>query len=48
MHNLEKTSFMFYTSGNGITYIQVVLDDKNETVWMSQKSIAESLDKTKY
>lgn len=38
---------MFYTSGNGTTNIQVLLDDKNETVWMSQNSIAEAFDTTK-
>ena len=47
MHNLEKTDFMFYTSDSGNTNIQVILDDKNETVWVSQNSMAEIFDASK-
>ncbi|MBJ6366763.1 virulence RhuM family protein [Snuella sedimenti] len=47
MHSLENTNFMFYTSDNGTTNIQVILDDKNETVWVSQNSMAEIFDTTK-
>lgn len=47
MHNLEKTEFMFYSSDNGTTNIQVILDDRNETVWVSQNSMAEIFDTTK-
>jgi len=47
MHNLEKTDFMFYTSDSGNTNIQVILDDKNETVWVSQNSMAEIFDTSK-
>lgn len=47
MHNIENTNFMFYTSDNGTTNIQVILDDKNETVWVSQNSMAEIFDTTK-
>lgn len=32
---------MFYTSDNGTTNIQVILDDKNETVWVSQNGMAD-------
>lgn len=47
MRSLEKTDFMFYTSDSGTTNIQVILDDKNETVWVSQSSMAEIFDTTK-
>lgn len=47
MRSIENTDFMFYTSGNGTTNIQVILDDKNETVWVSQSSMAEIFDTTK-
>ncbi len=47
MHSLENTNFMFYTSDNGTTNIQVILDDKNETVWVSQNSMAEIFDTSK-
>jgi hypothetical protein len=47
MHSLENTNFMFYSSDNGTTNIQVILDDKNETVWVSQNSMAEIFDTTK-
>jgi hypothetical protein len=38
---------MFYTSDSGNTNIQVILDDKNETVWVSQNSMAEIFDASK-
>jgi len=47
MHNIENTNFMFYTSDNGTTNIQVILDDKNETVWVSQSSMADIFDTSK-
>lgn len=47
MHNLENTDFMFYSSDKGTTNIQVILDDKNETVWVSQNSMAEIFDASK-
>ncbi len=47
MYSLENTNFMFYSSDNGTTNIQVILDDKNETVWVSQNSMAEIFDTTK-
>ena len=47
MHSLENTEFMFYTSDNGTANIQVILDDKNETVWVSQNGMADIFDTTK-
>lgn len=48
MRNLEKeTKFMFYSSSEGNTAIQVVLDEENQTVWVSQNSMAEIFDTTK-
>ena len=47
MHSLENTNFMFYSSDNGSTNIQVILDDKNETVWVSQNSMAEIFEASK-
>ena len=38
---------MFYTSDNGTANIQVILDDKNETVWVSQNGMADIFDTTK-
>ncbi len=38
----KKTDFLFYTSEDGTTNIQVILDD--ETVWATQKSMAEIFD----
>lgn len=38
----NQSNFLFYTSSEGKTKIQVVL--KDETVWMSQKAIAELFD----
>jgi hypothetical protein len=48
MRNLDKdTKFMFYSSNEGNTSIQVVLDEENQTVWVSQNSMAEIFDTTK-
>lgn len=48
MRNLEKdTKFMFYSSNEGNTSIQVVLDEENQTVWLSQNSMADIFDTTK-
>lgn len=42
MDNIETTSnFLFYTSTDGKTKINVIIDDKNETVWLTQKRISE-------
>ena len=42
MDNIENTSnFLFYTSTDGKTKINVIIDDKNETVWLTQKRISE-------
>jgi len=38
----NQSNFLFYTSSEGKTKIQVVL--KDETVWLSQKAIAELFD----
>jgi len=35
----NQSDFLFYTSSEGKTKIQVILND--ETVWLTQKSIAE-------
>lgn len=41
MDNVDKTSdFLFYTSSDGKTKINVVIDDKNETVWLTQHRIS--------
>jgi len=34
-------NFIFYNSEDGQIKIQVIIDDKNETIWASQKAIAE-------
>lgn len=48
MDNTEKnTEFLFYTSEEGKTNIQVILDDKNETVWVSQNGMADIFDVSK-
>ena len=42
MNNVENTSnFLFYTSSDGMTKINVVVDDKNETVWLTQHRMSE-------
>lgn len=42
MDNVENTSnFLFYTSSDGKTKINVVVDDKNETVWLTQHRMSE-------
>lgn len=42
MDNVENTSnFLFYTSSDGKTKINVVIDDKNETVWLTQHRMSE-------
>jgi hypothetical protein len=38
-HSNNQSDFLFYTSSEGKTKIQVILND--ETVWLTQKSIAE-------
>lgn len=41
-NNLDNTSdFLFYESGEGNIKIQVVVDDERETIWVTQKSMAE-------
>ncbi len=46
MSNLEnETNFLFYTSDSGTTNIQVILGE--DTVWVSQLSMAEIFDTTK-
>ncbi|ASS49937.1 MAG: cell filamentation protein Fic [Candidatus Fluviicola riflensis] len=40
--NLENTqNFLFYANPNGKDTIQVVVDEKNETVWTTQKGMSE-------
>jgi len=42
MNELQNTNnFIFYRAENGQVKIQVIIDDKNETIWASQKAIAE-------
>ncbi len=42
MSNIDNTSdFLFYESSEGKTKIQVVVDDERETIWVTQKSMAE-------
>lgn len=42
MENIENTShFLFYTSPDGKMKINVVVDDINETVWLTQQRIAD-------
>lgn len=46
MGNLEEQkNFLFYSTQNGTTNIQVILDD--ETVWVTQSSMAEIFETTK-
>ena len=41
-NDLDNTSdFLFYESNDGSTKIQVVVDDERETIWVTQKSMAE-------
>lgn len=41
-NDLDNTSdFLFYESENGNIKIQVVVDDERETIWVTQKSMAE-------
>lgn len=48
MHNSEKgTKFMFYSSSEGNTSIKVILDEENQTVWVSQNSMGEIFETTK-
>ena len=46
MDSLENnnTDFLFYQSSEGNIKIQVVVDDKTETIWVTQKSMAEIFD----
>jgi len=42
MKDLQPTdNFIFYQSETGQIKIQVIVDDKNETIWASQKAMAE-------
>lgn len=48
-NKLENTSsFLFYTSRDGNIIVQVIIDDKNDTVWATQGSMSEifGLDKS--
>ncbi|TDP04075.1 virulence RhuM family protein [Flavobacterium sp. 245] len=48
MLNLENEhKFMFYSTSEGNINIQVVLDENNETVWVSQNAMAEIFETTK-
>ncbi|WP_309607914.1 virulence RhuM family protein [Flavobacterium sp.] len=48
MRNLEEQSrFLFYSTNEGNTNIQVVIDEENQTVWVSQSSMTEIFDTTK-
>lgn len=38
------SDFLFYESGDGNIKIQVVVDDEQETIWVTQKSMAEIFD----
>lgn len=45
MDNQENyANFIFYQSENGNTNIQVIVDDKTETIWVTQKSMSEIFD----
>lgn len=42
MENIENTNnFLFYSTPDGKTNIHVVIDDNNETVWLTQQRIAD-------
>jgi len=42
MDNIKQTShFLFYASNDGKIKVQVIIDEKNETVWTTQKGMAE-------
>lgn len=44
-NSIDNTSdFLFYESSEGKTKIQVVVDDERETIWVTQKSLAEIFD----
>lgn len=48
MRNLEEQSkFLFYSTSNGTTSIQVIIDESNQTVWVSQNAMAEIFETTK-
>lgn len=40
-NNIEKTNFLFYKSEDGSISVQVVLDKENDTIWTTQKGMAE-------
>lgn len=41
-NNLEKSqNFLFYTSNDGKINVQVIVDNANDTIWTSQKGMAE-------
>lgn len=45
MDNIDKIGdFLFYQSDSGIIKIQVIVDDKNDTIWVTQKTLAEIFD----
>lgn len=41
MIDTTKKNFIIWNDGNNNTNIQVLLDEANETLWLSQKQIAE-------
>ena len=48
MDNIENTSsFLFYSSDDGKIKVQVIIDNQNETVWTSQKGMAEIFETTR-
>ena len=48
MDNIEQSSnFLFYSSNDGKIKVQVIIDNQNNTVWTTQKSMAEIFETTK-
>lgn len=48
MDNMDKIGdFLFYQSDNGIIKIQVIIDDKNDTIWVTQSSLGDIFDTSK-
>lgn len=43
-NNIEKANFLFYKSEDGSISVQVILDKDNDTIWTTQKGMAELFD----
>jgi len=45
MNNIDKKGdFLFYQSDEGVIKIQVIIDENNDTIWVTQKTLSEIFD----